>query len=105
MKPLILGSAAQAELDEAVGYYESKRLGLGIEFLDQVHGIFDHIRRFPKSGSKSQTTEYLKRVVRGFPYVIFYRELEQQIWVVAVAHGKRKPGYWQQRLKEPRGKP
>jgi toxin ParE1/3/4 len=32
-----------------------------------------------------------------FPFLIFYAELEKYIWVVAIAHGKRKPDYWQKR--------
>lgn len=37
-------------------------------------------------------------LMRQFPYVIVYRELETHIQVVAVAHGRRNPGYWKDRL-------
>ena len=30
-------------------------------------------------------------------YLIFYTELEEVIWVIAIAHSKRKPNYWKQR--------
>jgi toxin ParE1/3/4 len=32
-----------------------------------------------------------------FPYLIFYTELEEVIWVIAIGHGKRKPNYWKER--------
>ena len=38
-----------------------------------------------------------KVLLRRFPYVLVYREHEQRIWVVAVAHGHRRPGYWKRR--------
>jgi toxin ParE1/3/4 len=33
----------------------------------------------------------------GFPYQIFYTELEDAIWIAAVAHGRRRPDYWRRR--------
>jgi len=38
------------------------------------------------------------RLVRRFPYVVVYRELGDQLQILAVAHGKRKPGYWKRRI-------
>jgi hypothetical protein len=32
-----------------------------------------------------------------FPYLVVYREDATRILVVAVAHEKRKPGYWRKR--------
>src|SRR6476660_5034632 len=36
--------------------------------------------------------------LRRFPYLVVFRETDAAIQVVAVAHGKRKPGYWKRRL-------
>jgi toxin ParE1/3/4 len=33
-----------------------------------------------------------------FPYLVVYRELAASVQIVAIAHGKRRPGYWQRRL-------
>ena len=38
-------------------------------------------------------------VARRFPYVIFFVEHENEIFVVAIAHTRRAPGYWAQRLR------
>jgi hypothetical protein len=40
------------------------------------------------------TRRYL---LKRYPYAVIYRELDDLIWVVAVAHGKRRPGYWKSR--------
>jgi toxin ParE1/3/4 len=39
-----------------------------------------------------------RRVLGGFPYAIFYIELQTEILVRAVAHCRRRPGYWRRRL-------
>lgn len=36
-------------------------------------------------------------VVRGFPFVVFYRVIEEGLDVLAVAHGRREPGFWRER--------
>jgi hypothetical protein len=33
-----------------------------------------------------------------FPFSLVYRVLESEVEVLAVAHGKRRPGYWRSRL-------
>jgi hypothetical protein len=33
-----------------------------------------------------------------FPYAIVFIELDDEIRVLAIAHGKRQPGYWRARL-------
>jgi plasmid stabilization system protein ParE len=40
-----------------------------------------------------------RRVLVGsYPYAIIYREIsDEEIEIVAVAHLKRRPGYWAQR--------
>jgi len=35
--------------------------------------------------------------VPGFPFSIVYRETQDQILILAVAHHYRRPGYWLQR--------
>jgi toxin ParE1/3/4 len=41
-----------------------------------------------------------KSSVRRFPYVVFYLDLEEYIWIAAVAHQRRRPGYWVYRTPE-----
>ena len=37
------------------------------------------------------------RVLAKYPYTLFYRAAPDEILIVAVAHQKRKPGYWRRR--------
>jgi len=36
-------------------------------------------------------------LLRRFPFGVVYRELGETLQIVAVAHGRRKPGYWKGR--------
>ena len=35
---------------------------------------------------------------RDFPYAVIFLERSGVIWIVAVMHMKRHPGYWRERL-------
>jgi hypothetical protein len=41
--------------------------------------------------------------LRRFPYLIYYVELDDSLWIAAVAHQKRRPGYWSHRRVELEG--
>jgi toxin ParE1/3/4 len=45
-------------------------------------------------GNLHGTRKYL---LRRFPYAVIYRVTDEAIEVVAVAHGRRRPGYWKTR--------
>jgi toxin ParE1/3/4 len=37
-------------------------------------------------------------LVKKFPYLVIFYEMPDCLLVVAVAHGRRKPGYWRRRV-------
>jgi len=37
-------------------------------------------------------------LLQRFPFAVVYRELPSIIQVLAIAHGRRRPGYWKDRL-------
>lgn len=42
---------------------------------------------------------YRRVNLRVFPFYVAYVAENDLIWVLAVAHGYRKPGYWSDRMK------
>ena len=38
-----------------------------------------------------------KYVFPRFPFILFFRMLKEEIQIIAVAHAKRRPGYWKSR--------
>ena len=39
-----------------------------------------------------------KILVKRFPYGIVFMEHEEELWVLAFAHHRRRPGYWRDRM-------
>jgi toxin ParE1/3/4 len=98
MKPAVLAPDAQAELEGAADWYEARREGLGLSFLLQVDAALQAIEETPSGFPRwEHDTRFRKLVMQRFPYLIFYRELDDRIEVVAIAHGVREPGYWRKR--------
>ena len=94
MKPILIDRRARAELDKAMAWYEKQRAGLGLDFHGEVDKALAKIQEDPRLGSPYKRTDYRFRLVRRFPYVIYYLELDDSIWVAAIAHGSRRPDYW-----------
>ena len=81
---------------EASFFYEARSEGLGFEFLDGVQRLIDLIREHPKLG-QSVPGGFRRAVLRRFPFSLIYSEERNEIVIIAVAHAKRRPGYWRGR--------
>jgi toxin ParE1/3/4 len=89
--------AARRELRRAVEYYEERVPGLGDELVEEVERAVEEIASFPESGSPYLA--HTRRVlVRRFPYSVVYRARPEGIIILAVAHQRRRPGYWRGRM-------
>ena len=96
MKEIIFHPEARAEMRESVEFYEARLDGLGLRFLSAVEQIAQRISAHPEAGAPL-VGEFRKRIVSGFPYNVIYRVSEDYIYLVAVAHQHRRPGYWRER--------
>ena len=93
---IVLRAEAQAEFDEAFDLYDGERVGLGLEFIAEIQRAFDRIAVDPEL-HPVVFGDIRKRVVRRFPYSIFYRAHSDRIEVIAVFHASRDPIVWQRR--------
>jgi len=92
---VVLLPAAQAEARAAMRWYEAREEGLGREFVLQLDEALRQIATHPNASPLWKCDRpYRKQLVRRFPYVIFFEASEEGVTVVAVAHQKRRPGYW-----------
>jgi len=95
--------AALIELDEAMGYYEDERPGLGLELLDAIEETVAFAAEVPASGEprgrELDAYETRRFVVKRFPYLVYVARIGDRREVVAIAHASRRPGYWRDRLK------
>jgi len=93
---------ADAEYRDAGRWYEERRAGLGVEFFDAVDTALDQIVRLPHAGARVPRVPVdlpVRRApVQRFPYHVIYLETKATIRILAVAHDRRRPGYWKSRL-------
>ncbi|MBK6597920.1 MAG: type II toxin-antitoxin system RelE/ParE family toxin [Proteobacteria bacterium] len=96
MRRCVFRSAASAEFAAAVAWYESKRVGLGEEFIEEIAGTLRRI-----SGAPVKYPPVLRDArcapVKRFPYRIYFRMRAGTIVVLAVFHVRRNPRKWQSR--------
>ena len=82
--------AASTEFVEASAWYETKRVGLALEFMAEIDRCvalaFEHPLQY------AVVREDIRRVVANrFPYSVYFRSEQHRIVVLAVFHGSRDP--------------
>ena len=94
---IIYHPEARQEMLEAAAFYESNRKGLGRKFLSAAETAVIFISIYPDAG-RIMHIPYRRFLVKRFPYGIIYRESDYTVFIVAVMHLKRRPGYWLERI-------
>ncbi|MCU0834759.1 MAG: type II toxin-antitoxin system RelE/ParE family toxin [Chromatiaceae bacterium] len=87
---------AEFEVIEAAAHYEREVPGLGVRFGDEVERVIDLLIKNPKLGAPIQE-DIRHFVLRQFPFSVIYAEVGDILYVLAIAHSSRKPGYWSER--------
>lgn len=97
MRILNFHELAEKELVSARDFYDDLVFGLGKKFvLDIEHSLKNVIQNpfaFPV-----YFKDFRKALLRKFPYSIIYKVGEESILILAIAHQKRKPKYWAERI-------
>ena len=90
---------AEEEMNFSAKYYNQKAPGLGFDFLEEIEKSLTIIEESPERW-KFYGENIRKYNVRRFPFSIYYvyEKDEDKIIIIAVAHQKRKPGYWKERI-------
>ena len=88
---------AALEHEEQVAFYERQSPGLGARY----HRAFRCVMRKICDGPTRQRVFVepdIRRVsLKGFPFSVVYRNVDNSVQVLAVAHHCRRPGYWSDR--------
>ena len=99
MKKARFVAAARREFLAEILYYNQEQPGLGARFTAAVEDATARATAFPLAGSIA-TENTRKVLLKGFPFAVVYRPLENGILVFAVAHYSRRPGYWESRVQD-----
>jgi toxin ParE1/3/4 len=96
-KPFRFHPEAREDFRDAIRWYRNHSVRAAAEFRATVSQAIRHISEAP-----ARWPEYSygtrRFVLARFPFSIVYLEQLDVVTIVAVAHNKRKPGYWKQRL-------
>ncbi|MGA2064730.1 MAG: type II toxin-antitoxin system RelE/ParE family toxin [Thermoguttaceae bacterium] len=95
--PLQFHPDARIDALAAYDWYAERSRNAAESFRKELQDAGDAIQRSPELWA-----EYLfgtrRYLMKRFPFVVVYRIAADRIEIVAVAHGRRRPGYWQGRL-------
>jgi plasmid stabilization system protein ParE len=84
-------------MTDASVFYEAATSGLGTRFLDEIQRIVNILRDHPELGQP--VGRGLRRaLLHRFPFSLIYSVEIDAILIVAVAHQRRQPGYWRNRI-------
>jgi plasmid stabilization system protein ParE len=90
-------AAAEPEIAEAVIYYAARSPKAARDFLADFEAAVQRIGQLPNAWPL--VGKGLRRcLMSSFPYQIIYRVQGDTIRIYAVAHSKRRPGYWTKRV-------
>lgn len=97
MKPFAFHREADAEFIAALQHYAGISQELGDRYYDEIHHLIAEACQTP--GTFRFIRKPARRhFTRDFPYGIIYVERPDDIWILAVMHLHREPGYWKHRL-------
>ncbi len=89
---------AEDELNASVAYYEDIEAGLGIRLKEEARAVIKWIERNPEV-PRLRPQGYRRVNLKVFQHYIAYFIWADTIWIVAIAHGRRRPEYWFERKK------
>jgi toxin ParE1/3/4 len=95
--PLLITSDAEADIEDAVAWYQSISAGLDAEFTRVLEACFWAIRRNPDIYPVVHKNVH-RALLRKFPYAIFYFVFDDTVVILACFHMKRDPQDWQSRV-------
>ena len=94
---LVVVPLALTELQEAADFYTAKaNVELGLAFVAEFERTANLILANPSIGAIFRGTRR-RFPLRRFPYSAIYQVTSEELWIVAVAHNRQRPGYWANR--------
>ena len=96
MLDVAVTAAAEQDYAESLSWYAERSkaaaLGFEAEFDRAIRLICETPQRFPQCDPLHRFF-----LMRRYPFQVIYRETSHGPLIVAVAHAKRRPGYWRNR--------
>lgn len=88
---LVILPIAKREIEEAIGWYESKQKGMGIDFLNYLDGYFLVLKEGNVDFQIKRSPFFREFPLKKFPYVIIYELIGFKIVVYSVFNTYQNP--------------
>ena len=95
-RPIGFPPEALAEAVAAAAWYRDRSARAAAAFEAEIAHAMNRIAAAPDR-YPPYVDESRRILLRRFPYAIIYRLNADTIEIVAIAHGRRRPGYWRHR--------
>lgn len=92
-----LRALAKKDLREAIEWYAERSPHVATQFGAEVSRAIQHLEQFPSAGGVIPGVadpDVRSLPVHNFPYRLVFMRLGNRISVLAIAHYRRRPGYW-----------
>lgn len=89
---------AEVEFHDAINYYESCEQGLGYDFSIEVYSAIRNVSEYPAAWPVLEG-DVRRCLTNRFPYGVLYSIERDEIFILAVMHLHRDPGYWKKRTR------
>ncbi|MDA1314667.1 MAG: type II toxin-antitoxin system RelE/ParE family toxin [Acidobacteria bacterium] len=99
MTPVKYHKAAEHELLNEISYLELRAAGLGRRLFQAVSRAERLLAKYPESAAEI-LPGIRRQPLRGFSYSLIYAMSDDGLLVLAVAHHRRRPNYWAERVSE-----
>ena len=93
---LIFHPEVKEEVKASYDWYQEQAEGLGDDFLNELEASYDAICELPTTWPKFKKG-FRRFLLSKFPFSVIYQVSENTVYVVAIMHNSRKPGYWRNR--------
>jgi toxin ParE1/3/4 len=101
MRSVRLLEPAATEAAEAAAWYETQRAGLGYDFREEFRVALDLLRQEPTPGrhwpGRLGERGVMRVAMKRFPFFLVFLKVNSESVVLAVAHHRRRPAYWNKR--------
>lgn len=97
MESFIFHPEVKEDIQSTYHWYQEQAEGLGDDFLAELEASYEVISELPDTWPIFQKN-FRRYLLARFPYSVVYRKRGKIIFVVAIMHNRRKPGYWRERI-------
>ncbi|MDB5803191.1 MAG: parE2 [Betaproteobacteria bacterium] len=92
-RAVFFAPGAEEDLRDALLWYRERNQAAAQAFRAEVYAAIDRIAS-TSSHLAPDENNTRKRLLKRYPYSVIYRLEESHVTIVAVAHHRRRPGYW-----------